>query len=137
MLFPEIAESAPLDADCDLRASPCVAEFPGGGSIRFSIEPRSIPLVETLQLAVEAQGLEMQAVEVDFSGVDMNMGFNRVLLSPGQGETAAIAAGQGILPVCVRNRMAWEAKVMVQTGRGLLMAPFRFETYRSLPAEVQ
>ena len=131
LLFPAVAESAPLDADCDLRAGPCAASFPGGGTLHFSIEPRTIPLVEQLRLDVAVRGPAVQSVEVDFSGVDMNMGFNRVQLSPRQGAEAVHASGAAVLPVCVRNRMAWEAKVMVRTERGLLVAPFRFETYRT------
>lgn len=130
LLFPEVAESAALDEGCDLREGPCTAEFPGGGTLSFSIEPQSLPLMEPLNLKVEADGLDLDSVEVDFSGVDMNMGFNRVQLLSGADSEVVTATGQAVLPVCVRNRMAWEAKVMVQTERGLLVAPFRFDTFR-------
>jgi hypothetical protein len=80
-----------------------------------------------LTLRVEVRGLDPSGVEVDFSGVAMNMGFNRVSLQsagPGQFE------GEGMLPTCVRARMDWEAKVLLQTPSGLLGAPFRFTTTR-------
>jgi len=38
-------------------------------------------------------------------------------------------AGTGMLPVCVRARMTWEARVLLHTERGLLAAPFRFDTF--------
>lgn len=126
LLNPEPVLSAPLDPSCDLRLGPCTAIFPGG-QLSFEIQPRSIPVLAPLTLRVEVRGLEPSGVEVDFSGVDMNMGFNRVgLQSAGVGGFE----GQGMLPTCVRDRMAWEAKVLVQTPAGLLAAPFRFETIR-------
>jgi hypothetical protein len=84
-------------------------------------------LVKPLQLRVELQGLKAQQVEVDFSGVDMNMGFNRFKLSrTGEGEFT----GEGILPVCVRDAMEWEAKVLITTPQGLAAAAYRFITVR-------
>jgi hypothetical protein len=35
-----------------------------------------------------------------------------------------------MLPVCVRDRMTWEARVLLQFPQRLLAAPFRFETLR-------
>jgi tRNA 2-selenouridine synthase SelU len=57
----------------------------------------------------------------------MNMGYNRVSLhkvQPGRYE------GKAMLPVCVRDRMRWEAKVLVQSPGGYLLGPFRFDTFR-------
>jgi hypothetical protein len=63
---------------------------------------------------------------VDISGVDMNMGFNRATLTrTGPGEFS----GPAMLPVCVRARMTWEAKVLLHTDAGLMAAPYRFDTY--------
>ena len=128
LLYPEVALVAPLDGDCDLRAGPCKAIFPGGGRVAFELLPRHIPLVQELRLSVRTDGIDASDVEVDFAGVDMNMGFNRAhldLVGPGE------FSGTGVLPVCVRNRMSWEAKVLLHTDEGLLAAPFRFDTYRS------
>jgi hypothetical protein len=127
LLNPTLAEVAPLDPTCDLRAGPCEARFAGGETVRFAIEPQSIPVVAPLRLVVETTGFDVRAVEVDFAGVDMNMGYNRTALEPaGPG----VYEGQGTLPVCVRARMDWEAKVLVHTVDGILAAPFRFETRR-------
>jgi hypothetical protein len=126
-LNPEAALVAPLDADCDLRKGPCGAVFPGGGQVSFEISPRQIPVLEKLELRVRTKGVDARGVEVDFSGVDMNMGFNRVTLAPtGSGEFS----GSGMLPVCVRARMRWEAKVLLHMDAGLMSAPFRFDAYR-------
>jgi hypothetical protein len=79
-----------------------------------------------LKLSVHTQGIDAHRVEVDFSGVDMNMGFNRVTLEPiGPGDLS----GAGMLPACVRARMTWQAKILLYTDAGLMAAPFRFDTY--------
>jgi len=113
--------------DCDLHQGPCHRSLPGGGEVLFSIEPRSIPLTKPLKLSVEVKGARADKVEVDFSGVTMNMGYNRPLLNKvadGRFE------GEGLLPVCIRQRMDWEAKVILRTDRGSFIIPWRFETVK-------
>jgi hypothetical protein len=127
LLNPQPVLSAPLDPGCNLRSGPCRAHFPGGGELTFEILPRAIPVLTPLRLRVAAEGLETGGVEVDFAGADMNMGFNRVSLKATGG---GLYEGEGMLPTCVRDRMAWEAKVLAQTPSGLIAAPFRFETTR-------
>ena len=126
-LNPELALVAPLDHECDLRDGPCVSSLPGGSKISFSIEPRTIPLVETLQLGVEVDGLSANRVEVDFVGIGMKMGFNRSKL---QAAGAGRFSGRGVLPVCIRDAMEWEARVLVHTDKGVIAAPFRFITVK-------
>ncbi|MES9963858.1 MAG: hypothetical protein ABW116_09975 [Candidatus Sedimenticola sp. 20ELBAFRAG] len=127
VLFPKAVVSADLDPGCDLRAGPCVSRLPGGGSISLGIEPRTIPLVKPLEYLVKVEGIEADSVEIDFSGVDMNMGFNRPKLSrTADGEFS----GNGVLPVCVREAMEWEARVMLHTEDGLVAAPYRFVTVK-------
>lgn len=127
ILFPEVLLSAELDPDCDLRAGPCVSPLPDGGSVSLAIEPRSIPVVKPLQFHVQVDGLEVKRVEIDFSGVDMNMGFNRPALEK---KTLGVYVGKGMLPVCVRDAMEWEAKVLLHTDQGLVSAPYRFITVK-------
>lgn len=125
MLNPEIAETAILDPECDLRAGPCTVEFNDGRSVRFAIAPDDIPVVQPLEFDVLTSGIDASSVEVDFQGVDMNMGYNRSQLkSEGEGRFS----GTGMLPVCVRYAMEWEAKVLLHTNGGILAAPFRFIT---------
>jgi hypothetical protein len=35
-----------------------------------------------------------------------------------------------MLPVCVRDRMTWEARVLLHYADGLRAAPFRFDSLR-------
>jgi len=129
ILEPEVALLAPVDPTCDLKSGPCVGIFPDGTRVRFAVAPEGIPLVTPLELDVRVQGVQPSAVQVDFAGYDMDMGFNRSDLQatdrPGH------FVGSGMLPICIRDHMTWEARVLLETPRGILAAPFRFETYRS------
>lgn len=128
LLFPEITISIPADGSCDLRAGPCSSPVDAASQVSFAIEPREIPLVKPLQLRVELRGLEADEVKVDFSGVDMNMGFNRFTLEPMAEE--GVYSGEGLLPVCVRDAMEWEAKVLVSSRGRLTSVAYRFITVR-------
>jgi hypothetical protein len=128
LLYPEAVALAPWDPGCRLRQGPCTLTFAEGGSVTLAIEPQGIPVLTPLAFRVDLDGLQALGVELDFAGVDMNMGYNRVALERvGDGPYQ----GKGMLPVCVRDRMTWEAKVLVQTRAGLMVAPFRFETSRT------
>ncbi len=137
LLYPQTAERAPLNQACDLRHAACAVHFQSGGSVQLDIQPRGIPVLRPLQLQVQLQGLPKPVrVELDFAGFDMDMGYNRVLLhaEAGSGDEtdrhARDYAGSGMLPICVRDRMTWEARVLLYLPDGILAAPFRFETRR-------
>lgn len=127
LLHPEAELSAPLNTACDLRAGPCTSTLPDGGRITLSILPRSLPLARPLEIEVRLEGVDAREVAVDFVGVNMDMGLNRAPLQPA-GEDRF--TGSGMLPVCARSRMVWDARVLADTGAGLVAAPFRFETRR-------
>lgn len=124
---PKADVAYPFDAQCELKAGPCETALKEGASVSFSILPRTIPLLKPLDLEVHVNGMEVYKVEVDFAGVDMNMGFNRNSLSV---KEPGLYTGQATLPVCVRSRMDWEAKVMLYTADSLITVPFRFETVK-------
>ncbi len=125
---PEASITAPLNPACDLHAGPCSSDIPGGGRIELSIEPRPIPLLRPLRLVVKTQGLDTRQVEVDFTGTDMNMGYNRPQLKQ-DGEHLFI--GETVLPVCITGHMTWQAAVVVTTPKLKAIAPFRFTTSRN------
>ena len=127
MLKPSVAASATLDISCDLRKGPCTSQLPGGGKVSFSIAPNTIPILRPLKIDVKVDGVDVSKAEVDFTGIGMDMGYNRPEL---KAVTKQQFMGKAILPVCVRSKMDWEAKVLLQTDRGLLMAPFRFFTHK-------
>jgi hypothetical protein len=132
LLYPQTAERAPLNPYCDLRRSACTVQFESGGRVRLDIKPRGIPVVQPLAVEVELSALAPpERVELDFAGFDMDMGYNRVPLHPAtvDGDPRILLyRGSAMLPICVRDRMTWEARVLLHRADGILAAPFRFET---------
>lgn len=133
LLYPTVTERAPLNSNCDPRVGPCRVQFAANGRVTLEIRPRGIPAVQPLTIEAEIEGLPPALrVEVDFVGVDMDMGFNRVSLEPmpPTDDNHQRFRGVGMLPVCVRDRMTWEARVLLHYPDRLLAAPFRFDSLR-------
>lgn len=128
ILKPNVAVTVALDESCDLRAGECISELPGGGKVSLSINPNDIPILRPLALQVKTEGVEVSTVEVDFIGIGMEMGYNRSKLEASQDSSKNQFTGKAILPVCVRSKMDWEARVLLKTDEGLVMVPFRFFT---------
>ncbi|GAB4346493.1 MAG: hypothetical protein Kow006_05060 [Gammaproteobacteria bacterium] len=128
ILHPEIIATADSATPCDLHQGPCTMVFDGGVRVTLSIEPRPVKVMEPLTLTVETGVESPWSVEVDFTGVSMNMGYNRPLLKDaGEG----LFTGETMLPTCIRNEMEWQANVLIRTARGYLSAPYRFTTVRN------
>lgn len=123
MLLPKADLAVQPEPACDLHRQACGASLPGGGRVVLSFSLRPIPMVTPFQVEVQVQGVEATRIEVDFTGIDMNMGFNRVaLVDRGAGRFSAEAS----LPVCVTGTMDWQATVLVETGRQRIAIPYRF-----------
>ncbi len=123
MLLPQADLTVTPEAGCDLHRQACSARLPDGGRMELSILPRPIPMVTTLQVEVKTMGYAADRVEVDFAGVDMNMGLNRFVLAP---TTAGNFSAEAALPVCVTGNMQWQATVLLDGGRSRIAIPFRF-----------
>ena len=112
-------------AGCELEQGSCLQPVEGG-SVRLVIDPPEIPIMQTLDLRVEVEGLEPRAVAVEIHGLNMDMGLNRTLLQP-DGEGAW--SGQTILPICTLRRMDWEAVVRLDGSEAVEVA-YLFSTWR-------
>ncbi|CAG0967773.1 hypothetical protein RHDC4_01084 [Rhodocyclaceae bacterium] len=125
LLLPKSDVVATPPPGCNLHREACSAVLPEGGRIELSISPRPIPMVAPLTVEVRLDKLEARKVEVDFAGIDMNMGYNRPELprvGPGH------HAGTASLPVCITGTMAWSVTVLVETDRQRISVPFRFDS---------
>lgn len=108
---------------CDLHQGACRASAAGGGAITLRIDPLRIPVLDELQLEVRLEGIEASDIEVQFSGINVDMGLLRYNLEPaGRG----VFRGPAWLSVCSARRMIWQALVVVDGGR--YEAPFQFDT---------
>lgn len=120
-----IIATVALDKSCDLRKGACSLALPNGGKVNFAISPNDIPILRPLVLNVTSDGVQFSAVQVDFIGVDMDMGYNHSTLDKKDNNHFV---GTAVIPVCVQSKMEWEARLLLQTDQGLIMAPFRFHT---------
>jgi hypothetical protein len=114
-----------VDPACDLHAGECLARLADGATVALDIEPRPIEMLRPLQVRVRTEGLAVTAAEVDFVGIDVYMGYNRTRLAPAD---AGRYEAQAMLPVCTEQRMTWEARVLLDTTSGTVVAPYRFTT---------
>ncbi len=121
-----IAQVSP-DTSCDLQKNACRLTLPDGGSVTLDLQPKPIPLVQTIHINVTTQGIKPEAVSVDFKGTTMNMGPNNVAL---KADKDGLYSAKGMLPVCIRNSMQWQADVYLQTDKGIVVAPFIFTTHK-------
>ncbi len=127
LLLPKSDVSATPDPGCDLNSGACRATLPDGGQVELSLSPRPIPVVRPMKILAHVSGPTASAVdrmELDFAGITMNMGYNRVTLSPlGDGRFT----GETSIPVCITGRMSWRGTLIVTTARQNITVPFEFE----------
>lgn len=111
------------DPGCDLQRQACAVELPGGGRAELQASPQPIPMVRPFTVSVRVSGASVSAVEVDFAGIDMNMGLNRPqLVAQGDGRFV----GEAALPVCISGQMDWQVTVLLSTAQGRIAVPYRF-----------
>jgi hypothetical protein len=114
LLNPKTDIALPLSS-CDLGQGACAATLPNGTRIEFAIEPRPIPVLRPLKLQATLTGGDVRRIEVDFTGTDMKMGYNRLQLERQEGSSDHFV-GMASLPVCITGSMEWEATLLIDTA---------------------
>ena len=77
LLLPRADVVIQPDPACNLQRQTCAVTLPSGGRVELSMAPRPIPMVRPFEVQVTTSGFAPGRVEVDFAGIDMNMGLNR------------------------------------------------------------
>ncbi|WP_458526631.1 hypothetical protein [Onishia taeanensis] len=116
----------PPTGACDLREGPCEANLGLGARLVFGVGNELSPLT-TLPLTVAVEGVEAQAVTVEFVGRNMPMGLHRFPLErvgPGT------FVGEGQIGLCTEAVMPWRAQVVVETEKARRGSWFDFEVTR-------
>lgn len=116
-----------LDESCSIGSKICAMPLPDGGRIELELGPRPVRLLSPLKLEIRVSGSNARPLEVDFTGVNTPMAFNRAYLLPNE---PGVYGAQTGLPVCATGRMVWQATVLLESGAHQILAPFRFETNR-------
>lgn len=117
-----------VQAPCDLQQAACVARDTAGHSLRFSITPTPIPLMQDLTVRVEPEGVQdMRSTRLSVTGVNMYMGYQPVDLVAG---SDGVWRGKLVLPVCSLQTMQWQASLYLDTAATRFTAEFPFTTSR-------
>lgn len=128
MLLPKADVTVQPEHACNLQREACTVQLPSGGQVTLTMGTRPVPLVKPFEVQVATSGFAPTRVEVDFSGIDMNMGLNRPQLAArGEGSYAADVT----LPVCITGNMDWQATVLIEKGNERVAIPYRFSTGES------
>lgn len=123
MLLPKADVTVQPDPACNLQQQACAVSLPNGGKVELAMGTRPVPLVKPFAVQVATSGFAPARIEVDFTGIDMNMGYNRPqLVARGAGSYV----GEATLPVCITGGMDWQATVLVETGSERIAIPYRF-----------
>jgi hypothetical protein len=91
--------------------------------VRFAVSGEVIGSYQPLQFNVEVSGLRPDSITIDFEGVEMFMGINRLVLDE---NTAGDFSGTLGLPGHA-HPMLWRARVLLEKGGTLIDAGFEFE----------
>lgn len=123
LLLPRADVVVQPDPACNLQRQACAVTLPSGGTVELAMGTRPIPMVTPFEVQVTTSGFSPGRVEVDFAGIEMNMGLNRPeLAARGNGRFAA----QVTLPVCITGAMDWQVTVLIENGSERIAIPWRF-----------
>ncbi|HIP31051.1 MAG TPA: hypothetical protein EYG93_02980 [Sulfurospirillum arcachonense] len=107
---------------CNLHINSCSADIPQIGSFEFDIEPKSIPLMETLTFTIKTKkDIYTDELDLHIYATNMNMGYHSFKMKKISENTYE---AKGILPTCTVGGMIWNAEVVDGNKGGL----FTFKT---------
>ena len=133
----EVTQVAPPSCDLNTQACPLpiITPIMSEAAWTFSITPRPIPLSSPLTLTLSPPERTLptnrpQAVWLDLTGDDMDMGLIRIPLAQ---TPDGRWIGTGSIPVCITGKMRWRASLHLQLEQTTLQANWLF----TAPADAQ
>ncbi len=123
---PENTTVWPIIEECDLNHQSCTATQ-GEQSVRLKISPNPIPIAIPLGVELAIQNIPAEKVELDISGANMYMGYNRVALIP-DGDNGRYVGGT-MLAFCTTEKMQWKITILIHQKDGKqIQIPYLLET---------
>ena len=119
----------PMTENCDLHQGSCRAEFEGQ-SLTLKISPSPIPVARPLGVEVVLEGINPSSVQMDISGINMYMGYNRVNLTSTKPDHWV---GTSMLAFCTAETMQWQITLMLEQNGQQIQIPFPLETRNRTP----
>ena len=121
------AEAEIVSSDCDLRQGGCEILLGDYRGI-FSILPNDFQVLQPLRLELKSQNRSVsnfEQVSVEFEGINMDMGYNRVFLEE-QGSQSYQA--KAMLPACTADTMFWLIHLIIKDSSGTTDFQFNLQT---------
>ncbi len=123
---PENIQQWSMSETCDLHQTTCTSKFMGR-SVSLKISPHPIPIARPLGIEVLLENIEAEKVELDISGINMYMGYNRVPLTAAKQPGRYI--GTSMLAFCTNKKMEWQITLMIHQKDGSqIQIPYRLDT---------
>ncbi len=118
-LSDELLETA--NAECDVNEA-CQVQLDDASVVTFAVDPQIIRPLQPLAIAVSASAADIQVASVRFTGKQMDMGLQPVVL---ERSGAGDFTGEGMITFCTMNpKMIWIAEVMLQSPEGIRRVNF-------------
>lgn len=115
----------PVDSSCNLHQQSC-STVNGDAEVSLKISPHPIPIARPLGIEVETKNLQIKKMELDISGINMYMGYNRVEL---QSTNPNRFVGTSMLAFCTNQKMLWQITLMIHLADGSqIQIPYELET---------
>ncbi len=115
-----------INEACNLHSGQC-SNQQNGASVSLSISPNQpIPIAQQLQVNVTIKGIQAKKVQLDITGTNMYMGYNRIDLTKDSNQKFS---GKALLAFCTNSSMEWLLSVMILDNKGHIhQVPFRLIT---------
>ncbi|WP_321275841.1 hypothetical protein [Thiomicrorhabdus indica] len=115
----------PMDKTCNLHKESCTAKYEGAEAT-LKVSPHPIPIARPLGIEVALNGLNPTSVQLDISGINMYMGYNRVPLKSSKPNHWV---GTSMLAFCTAEKMEWQITLMLKMADGKeVQIPYFLET---------
>ena len=119
------AQLWPMNKDCDLHSENCTVSL-DAASATLKISPHPIPIARPLGIEVELNGINPTEMQLDISGINMYMGYNRVPLKSSKPNHWV---GTSMLAFCTAEKMEWQITLMLKMPDGKeVQIPYYLET---------
>lgn len=112
---------------CDLHSGICEAVL-SEKRVSLSITPGPLHSMKPLQVLVQIEGIDAQAVLLDIQGRDMYMGINQTQLHSAD-HTAGDWRGNTELAVCATGEMFWRAYLVIDDSTTTYTTWFDFSAH--------
>ena len=123
---PENITQWPMTEDCDLHHQICISKN-DEQMVSLKISPHPIPIARPLGIELVLENISAEKVELDISGINMYMGYNRVTLTPAT--EAGRFIGTSMLAFCTNKKMEWQITLMIHQKDGSqIQIPYRLDT---------